>query len=341
MVSGRVPTLRHGPRDGNLPGGCASAWLRKAACMQEIAVAIVDDTDLSATDKLAASLDRAGFWTVVGNAAAERGAAACRVVIKPELSGYAIGSPTVTDPAFVEYMIDLLHDRGFTDVSIVGTTDSSALWAENRDLIALSDLLGYRFVTPKGRSYNIVDLAEDIDSAIFPVDTALHGCGLSRSWYEAEVRIVFTKNRTDEAAGYALCLDTLISVLPLADKDLHYRRRRHPGDVVTALTLGGAGGFLPDRRRRQCARRRWTSRAQSDRHQYDRGNAGCRSRRYCGGPEDGYRSRGIADICSCSHRASVATPIFRGGVAWSVPRLAECPDAVDACHPRSGECRGA
>src|SRR5262249_41479516 len=48
-------------------------------------------------------------------------------------------------------------------------------------------------------------------------------------------RIVFSKNRTDEAAGYALTLDTLIGTLPLADKDLHYRRRRDPGDVVSAL----------------------------------------------------------------------------------------------------------
>ena len=55
------------------------------------------------------------------------------------------------------------------------------------------------------------------------------------NWLDADVRIVFTKNRTDEAAGYALCLDTLIGVLPLIDKDLHYRKRRHPGDVVAAL----------------------------------------------------------------------------------------------------------
>ena len=32
-----------------------------------------------------------------------------------------------------------------------------------------------------------------------------------------------------------LCLDTLIGVLPVIDKDLHYRHRRHPGDVVAAL----------------------------------------------------------------------------------------------------------
>ena len=63
----------------------------------------------------------------------------------------------------------------------------------------------------------------------------LHGCAISRDWLDADIRIVFSKSRTDETAGYALCLDTLIGVLPLIDKDLHYRKRRHPGDVVAAL----------------------------------------------------------------------------------------------------------
>lgn len=178
-------------------------------------------------DRLAAALDRAGFWDIViGNP---------RIVIKPELAGFAVGSPTATDPALVEALIDLLHDRGFSNVAVVSAADSSALWAANRDVYALSDLLGYRFVTPNGRSYDIVDLADAPDHDVFPADSALHGCELSREWLNADIRIVFSKNRTDEASGYALCLDTLIGVLPLTDKDLHYRRRRHPGDVVTAL----------------------------------------------------------------------------------------------------------
>ncbi len=158
-----------------------------------------------------------------------------RVVIKPELSGFAVGSPAITDPALVEALIDLLHDHGLTDVAVVGSADSSTLWAANRDLYALSDLLGYRFTTPKGRAYDIVDLAENLDITAFPVDGVLYGTGISRPWVDADTRIVFSKNRTDEAAGYALCLDTLIGVLPMTDKTLHYRQRRHPGDVVASL----------------------------------------------------------------------------------------------------------
>jgi hypothetical protein len=144
----------------------------------------------------------------------------------------------------VEALIDLLHDRRFADVAVVGAADSSALWAENRDVYALSDLLGYRFATPQGHTYDIIDLADAPDDTVFPLGSALHGTGISRAWVDADIRIVFAKNRTDEGTGYALGLDTLIGVLPLTDKGLHYRRRRHPGDVVTALLAVAPVDFI-------------------------------------------------------------------------------------------------
>jgi uncharacterized protein (DUF362 family) len=198
-------------------------------------LAIIDDAQLARTDRLAEALDRAGFWEILAHPLRDRPPNALRLVIKPELAGYTVASPLVTDPSLVEALIDLLHDRGFADVAVVGTADSSALWADNRDIYALCDLHGYRFVTQHDRAYDIVDLADAPDDAVFPLGSALHGTGISRTWVGADIRIVFTKNRTDEEAGYALGLDTLIGVLPFADENLHYRRRRHPGDVVTAL----------------------------------------------------------------------------------------------------------
>ena len=159
---------------------------------------------LTPTRRLAAALDRAGFWDILKASLQGQPAEARRLLIKPELAGFTAGSPQATDPFLVESLIDLLHDRGFANVAVVGTADSSALWAENRDLYALSDLLGYRFVTPKGRAYDIVDLADAPDEAAFPIGSALHGGGISRGWLDADFRIVFSKNRTDEEAGYAL-----------------------------------------------------------------------------------------------------------------------------------------
>lgn len=197
--------------------------------------AIVDDHGLTPAERLLAALEQARLWDVLAQRCAGRPPAALRIVIKPELAGFAADSPCITDPRLVELLIDALHEHGYGSATVVGTADSSALWAENRDLLALSDLLGYRFVTPGGRPYAISDLAEGSAQFDFPPHSALRGGTVSRLWCDADARIVFTKNRTDEAAGYALCLDTLIGVLPLTDKDLHYRARRHPGDVAAAL----------------------------------------------------------------------------------------------------------
>ena len=230
------------------------------------AVAIVDDSSLSATGKLAAALERADLWNTLRRAQAGRSPDQIRIVIKPEFAGFAVGSPTVTDPALVEHLIDQLHDRGFTNAVVVGTADSSALWAENRDLYALSDLLGYRYLTPMGRSYDIVDLNNTLDETAFPTESVLHGCAISRDWLDADMRIVFSKSRTDEVSGYALCLDTLIGVLPLIDKDLHYRKRRHPGDVVAALLGAAPVQFCVIDAIVGRARRRRTARARRNRH---------------------------------------------------------------------------
>lgn len=191
-------------------------------------VAIVDDSELPSAAKLAAALERAGFWEIATDQRA-------RIVIKPEFAGFAANTPSITDPKLVEALIDLLCDRGFANVAVAGSADSSALWAENRDMFALADLMGYRFETVRGRAYDIVDLGDAAESMAFPQHSVLRGESLSSTWRDADIRIVFANNRTDEAAGYALCLDTLIGVLPRVDKDLHYRRRRDPGDVVTAL----------------------------------------------------------------------------------------------------------
>ncbi|MGB3472492.1 MAG: DUF362 domain-containing protein [Erythrobacter sp.] len=157
------------------------------------------------------------------------------VIIAPAMDGFAADSPAIADPALVEHLIDHLYKLGATSV-IVGTTEGSdALWAENRDVFMRADLLGYRYVTPAGRDYDIIDLSDDAQESPFPADSELAGIPLSARWQEAAVRVVFAANRTDAADGYALALHTLLSVLPGRDKDSLYMRQRDPGAVVQTL----------------------------------------------------------------------------------------------------------
>ncbi|MBW3579199.1 MAG: DUF362 domain-containing protein [Actinobacteria bacterium] len=205
--------------------------------MSGAAAAIVDEPGLAPGTRVATALDRIGAMAFCTRAATRANVPLeqARVVILPELSSFVLDAPTSTDPALVEHLIDLFHDAGFVDVTVVGSSDSSALWAGNRGVLALADLLGYGFTTPCGRDYDIIDLSEDLVEGGFERGEVLYGSRLSRKWLEADVRVVFAKNRSDEADGYALCLDTLLGALPQVDEDYHYRMARDPGDVVAEL----------------------------------------------------------------------------------------------------------
>ena len=203
----------------------------------EIINAVIADSIGDPARLLARALEGAGLWDDLRRtvATAVMDPASLRIVVKPELGAFAPGSAAATDPAMVELLIDVLHDVGFTNVTIVAARDSSALWAENRDVLVLADLLGYRFSTEKGRVYDIVDLGEDLVPGGFPDAGVLGGSSIAHTWAEAQYRIVFAKNRTDEQDGYALCLYSLIGVLPLEDKDYHYQHRFGAGEVAVEV----------------------------------------------------------------------------------------------------------
>lgn len=132
----------------------------------------------------------------------------------------------------MEALIDALHEHGYACVDVCATADSSSFWAENRDVSALADLLGYRFVTSAGHAYDVLDLSEDLVPAPFAKGGILEQSQLGRAWLQAHFRICFARNKTDERESYALCLSGLLGVLPLADKDYYYRARVEAGVAV-------------------------------------------------------------------------------------------------------------
>ena len=109
------------------------------------------------------------------------------MIVVPEVGGVAQGSPAATDPALVEALVDLLRIHAYADVSIGVGSDSSALWAANRDAYALADLLGYSYVTPAGHDYDIVDLSDNLVPPPFAPADVLRGRGLSPAWPRAGV----------------------------------------------------------------------------------------------------------------------------------------------------------
>lgn len=198
---------------------------------------VVEDPDAQPPALLARALVQSGFWEALDAAQRYAGVTrdAIRILIKPDLEAFDAGAPTAVNPALVEALIDALHDRGYPRVDLCGTADSSFFWAENRDVAVLADQLGYQYVTPGGHSYDVIDLSEDLVPASFPEGGVLQGSGLGRAWLEATFRICFARNKTDEHEAYALCLNGLLGVLPLVDKDYYYRHRVSAGNAVCDL----------------------------------------------------------------------------------------------------------
>lgn len=183
------------------------------------------------------ALNRSGFWLVLDAARRRAGLRKDKfeILIKPDLNAFELTGSTATDPSMVEFLIDQLHERGYLRTTVGEGRDSTNQWLENRDVQVRADLIGYKFVTPKGREYDVVDLAEDLVHGPFEEGSILYGSPLSRRWQNANFRIIFAKNKTDDTSAYFLCLDNLISILPLRDKDYHYKYRLNRTDVLLEL----------------------------------------------------------------------------------------------------------
>ncbi len=195
---------------------------------------------VSHDDKLVAlerALARGKLWDVI-EAARRRTRLAkgkFEISIKPDIEAFELLGSTATDPELVEYLVDLLHDRGYVRTRVCDGRDGMAQWLENRDVQVRADLIGYKFVTSKGREYEVLDLGEDLVPGPFTRGEILYGTGLPRVWQKADFRIIFAKNKTDDSSGYYLCLNNLLSLLPLSDKEYHYKHRLDRTHVLLEL----------------------------------------------------------------------------------------------------------
>jgi uncharacterized protein (DUF362 family) len=138
-----------------------------------------------------------------------------RIIIKPDLDFYDSQKIGGTDPALVEHLIDLLNDRGFRLILIGDGHNEPDAWLHNRDPLIVPELAGYRFVTAKGRSYDIVDLHGELKAP--NASFSRSSIPISKHWSEADFRINFAKNKTHEEHAYALCAHNLAGLTVTKD----------------------------------------------------------------------------------------------------------------------------
>ena len=103
----------------------------------ETPLAVIAQTQ--ANDKfslLDAALTQSGFWPHLEQSLQRAGVPGGEfsILIKPDLELFNPGDSTGTDPELVEHLIDLLHDQGYTRVSVGEARNVWSLWLENRDV---------------------------------------------------------------------------------------------------------------------------------------------------------------------------------------------------------------
>lgn len=194
-------------------------------------VSVVQRAGASAETLLEEVLEAAGFWRLVARRPGS-------VVIKPDLDFFSATPHGGTEPSLVEHLVDLLHDHGCSDVAVGEARNDDDAWLYNRDPLVVPELVGYRFVTAKGRPYEVVHLGA--------------GPGVDERWRQAALRINFAKNKTHEDCHFALCVHNLAGLAPwlrkTEDRSLHVLREAPPHfNLIDAHTSahGGAGQRAP------------------------------------------------------------------------------------------------
>ncbi|MDU0314001.1 hypothetical protein RKE38_09920 [Phycicoccus sp. M110.8] len=156
--------------------------------------------------------------TVVSGGGVAGLAAACdRLGVEP--AGPAVvltrvSPPTPASAAVVHTVVDLLHQRGCDDVSVgvrltVGDHDRG-----HRSATLLAVDAGLTGRTDEGRSYAVVDLADDLVTAPVPDTAVLSGQLCSAVWAAARTRVVVGRAVTDLVDGFAGSLETLLGAAP-------------------------------------------------------------------------------------------------------------------------------
>ncbi|WP_162246877.1 DUF362 domain-containing protein [Phycicoccus sp. Root101] len=150
---------------------------------------------------------------VAGGGLASLAAAVAQVA--PAVGGHAVvltrlSQPTPVASAVVHELVDLLVERGAGDVTI-----GFRLRAHDRDrghdsVVELARLAGLGGRTPRGHSYDVVDLAINGDHTLAPPASVLHGCAVSTVWAGAGTRVLLGRAVTDLLDRYAAALDPFL-----------------------------------------------------------------------------------------------------------------------------------
>jgi hypothetical protein len=178
------------------------------------------------------TLKHSGFFDAIENAQLKSGKkrelfeVVCKVDfmrgvrLEPEPVSYV-------DPKLVAQLFNELLDRGFRILRVVESRNELARYLSHRSVKEVGKALGY-----DESCYELKDLGDELA----PVDLGTAGRrATGRVWKQADFRIVFAKNRTDEALGPALVVWNVVHTLATPTDLIALEYGIDPGDLAIAL----------------------------------------------------------------------------------------------------------
>ena len=125
-------------------------------------------------------------------------------------------------------LVDLLLDGGCSEVVVAAALSTQDRDRGHRSVVALAREAGLTGRTPRGSSYDVIDLHASTVPAPVPPTSVLAARNVSAEWVGAGTRVVLGRSVTDVREGYAGCLATLLGAAPeIPGAD--------PADVATDL----------------------------------------------------------------------------------------------------------
>ncbi|MBL8843865.1 MAG: DUF362 domain-containing protein [Planctomycetes bacterium] len=178
------------------------------------------------------TLKHSGFYEAVENAQIKSGKrrelfeVACKVDFMRGVRKEAEPLSYV-DPKLVAQLFNGLLDRGFRILRVVETRGELSRYLSRRSVKQVGAALGY-----DESCYELRDLADEL----VPVELGTLGKKpTGRIWKQADFRIVFAKNRTDEQWGPALALWNVWHTLATPTDLVSLEYGTDPGDLTLAL----------------------------------------------------------------------------------------------------------
>ncbi|MBS1955186.1 MAG: DUF362 domain-containing protein [Cyanobacteria bacterium SZAS-4] len=171
---------------------------------------------IDAANLLRRALDTSNFWNLLEKRCEQlnKNPAEVSILIKPDVETLIEKSPTQVSAAFVNAFVDALLEYGYTNVNVGVSLEFDFPWIENRDALGLAEFAGYL-----DKHGNLcVDLLDHLSALSDANSSVLSGIPVSKTWLDADIRIIVASNKTDQKNGFSLCLNSLLSIISPQDR---------------------------------------------------------------------------------------------------------------------------